>query len=515
MFNIFRNLIIFIFIYNSEGVFAQGMFHMLYGGKNGDSGHSVLQTIDGGYVIVGETLSLGQGLYDVFLIKADISGDIVWTKTFGGSDSESGFSVEETYGGGYIIGGSSYGFGAGDHDFYLIKTDSLGDMIWAKTYGGNGIDVCYSVIQTQDSGYLLTGTTSSFGNAHNVYVVKTDVDGNLLWAKAYGTNGHEEGVCGIQTRDGGYIFLGLFGSSLIGDCDIYLIKTDDIGNVVWSKTYGGAAIDYALDISQNINGEYLIAGSTNSFGAGNYDAYILRTDSVGAIIWSKVFGDSLFDYAQSISQVALSEFVIKGGYGTNHSTANICLFNADSTGNVVWAKTYGHGGANTNGSSMKPTSDGGFVIVDNGICLIKTDLFGNSKCDEVITLASSFPATKVTNISTITLSTTTITTNTATAVGSGGSAMHLCSPENIYDVARDNAFTLFPNPTSDILSISCNNNNDSNTEIAFYNSFGQELFHKSFSCSTTIDISQLVNGIYMYKLKSIYSGVKNGKVVKH
>ena len=188
------------------------------------------QTVDGGYVLVAETFSFGAGSADVYLIKTDSIGNVMWTKTYGGSSSDYGYSVKQTVDGGFIIAGYTNSFGAGLFDLYVIKTDMNGNVIWSKTYGGASSDYGHSVIQTLDSGYVITGYTLSFGMATQVYFVKLDSDGNLLWSMTYGGSGNDFGWSVEQTTDSGFVITGNTDSFGRGNRDVYLIKTDRFGN---------------------------------------------------------------------------------------------------------------------------------------------------------------------------------------------------------------------------------------------------------------------------------------------
>ena len=216
--------------------FGQG-FQNTFGGDSLDLGYSVQQTNDGGYVLTGSTNSYGNGDSDVYLIKTDGNGDSLWTRTFGGENQDFGSSLELTLDGGFIIVGRLE-HENGDKDVYLIKTDANGDSLWTKTFGGTSLDFGLFVVQTLDGGYIITGTTESFGNGgRDIYLIKTDASGDSLWTKTFGGAVFDVGNCVQQTTDGGYIIIGGTDSFGNGDRDAYLIKTDGNGVEQWNQTY--------------------------------------------------------------------------------------------------------------------------------------------------------------------------------------------------------------------------------------------------------------------------------------
>jgi hypothetical protein len=198
-----------------------------------------------------------------------------WEKTFGGRYSDYGYSVQQTPDGDYIITGSTDSYGAGGTDVYLIKTDGSGNLVWENAFGGGDGDIGYSVQQTIDGDYIIAGYTGSFGAGSNdVYLIKTDANGNELWSKTFGGTADDIGRSVQQTTDGGYIIAGFKSSfkSIWGPSsdNVYLIKTNASGNKVWVKTFGGIASDYGRSVQQTTDGGYIIAGYTNSFGEDRY-----------------------------------------------------------------------------------------------------------------------------------------------------------------------------------------------------------------------------------------------------
>src|SRR3569832_1133858 len=213
-------------------------------------------------------------------VTSSCFGQITFQKTFGGTGNDLGLSIQQTTDGGYIISGGTYSFGAGNSDIYLIKTNSNGDTLWTKTYGGINDDGCRAICETTDGGYIIAGFTLSFGTGNqDVYLLKTEANGDTLWTKTYGGGNNDYGKSVQQTADGGYIITGTTQSFGAGITDEFLIKTPTNGNTLWTKTLGGIIIEDSYSVRQSTDEGYIIAGNTGL--PGNYVVYLLKTDSIG------------------------------------------------------------------------------------------------------------------------------------------------------------------------------------------------------------------------------------------
>ena len=384
--------------------------------------YSVQQTNDGGYIISGFKYESFETPPNVYLIKTDQNGEEQWSQTFGGDGH--GYSVQQTTDGGYIILGE---ISTDDVVFnnletyyhkgvYLIKTDENGNEQWSQIFGGTETDRGYSVQQTTDGGYIITGVTNQifyfytfpsyrFGDT---YLIKTDENGNEQWSQTFGGEWNDEGHSVQQTLDGGYI---ITGSSVINKVfnnetfeydyyvDVYLIKTDENGNEQWSQTFGGDETETSWSVQQTLDGGYIITGDTESFGNGNSDVYLIKTDENGEEQWSQTFGGTEDDRGRSVQQTFDGGYVLCGW-----NSSDVYLLKTDENGNEEWSQTFDIG----YGSSVQQTLDGGYILTGmkinsllNYIFLIKTDSEGNVTTTSTIEIpipTSKRELVKTTNI---------------------------------------------------------------------------------------------------------------------
>jgi len=334
-----------------------------FGGTGEDYAYSISETSDGGYIVAGYTYSFGAGNSDFLVIKLNSSGNIQVKKTFGGTGGDLATSIWKTSDGGYIVAGYTYSFGAGWSDFLVIKLNSSGDIQWAKTFGGTSDDYAYPICETSDGGYIVAGETRSFGAGWSDFlVIKLNSSGDIQWAKTFGGTNSDWAFSISKTSDGGYIVAGYTYSFGAGSSDFLVIKLNSSGNIEWTKTFGGTGDDWARSICQTSDGGYIVAGETNSFGAGSYDFLVIKLNSSGNIEWAKTFGGTDEDIAYSISKAPDGGYIV-AGYTKSFGAVNgdFLVIKLNSSGNIEWAKTFG--GTSFDGAlSICETSDGGYIV---------------------------------------------------------------------------------------------------------------------------------------------------------
>ncbi len=336
-----------------------------FGGSDWDEAYSVQQTADGGYILGGYTRSYGAGRRDFWLVKTDSNGTEQWNQTYGGPDDEEAWGVQQTSDGGYILAGYTESYGEDwSEDFWLVKTDSGGNEQWNQTFGGPYWDEAYSVQQTADGGYILAGVTYSYGAGdEDVWLVKTDSIGNEQWNKTFYKLDSEGAYSVQQTSDDGYVIAGYTDSYGYGCyADIWLIKTDPGGNEQWNQTFGWFDSEEAYSVQQTTDGGYILAGSTGSYGAGDDDFWLVKTDSNGTEQWKQTFGGPYWDEAYSVQQTVDGGYILAGGTSPyDVGGSDLWVVKTDSNGNEQWNKTFGSTG-HDEAYSVQQTADGGFIL---------------------------------------------------------------------------------------------------------------------------------------------------------
>jgi hypothetical protein len=278
---------------DSNGIF---LWDFTSGGSDWEETWAVWECADGGFILVGTTRSFGYGLTDGYVSKIDASGNELWWHTYGSEAADNFYDGVALPDGGYAFAGlwASYGYGSGD--FYLVRTDSSGDTLWTRTYGGEYGERALAMKGTTDGGFILAGyTESGTAGGQDAYVVKTDSAGNAQWTRTVG-GGRDDWAWDIAcTADGGYVATGFVTSAATYDEDVFLVRFAADGSVLWSRTYGGTGTDCGYSVIQENDGGFLIAGSTESYGAGFSDAWLLKTDNEGHLLWSQTYGGGSSD----------------------------------------------------------------------------------------------------------------------------------------------------------------------------------------------------------------------------
>jgi hypothetical protein len=336
-----------------------------FGGVGLDIGWKVLQTEDGGYAILGLTNSFGAGGYDIYLIKTDANGDTEWTKTYGGNLDEIAGGIQQTSDGGFIISGSTGSFNAIIIDIYLIKTDANGDTLWTRMFSLDDDDNGTDVRQTADGGYILTGFSSSTGSAggYDMILLKTDAVGNLLWTRFFGGDASDYSYSVRQTTDGGYIIAGESGSVTLYDYDAYIIKTDSDGDTLWTRNYGGFLWDEFTCIRETPDTGYIAVGSSYSFSNGCNDAYLVKINSGGDTLWTKIYGADGDDAGLNVSLANDGGYIIAGTTRIFEAIWNDAyLIRTDDVGDTLWTFIY-RDEVDEIWNNAIQTNDGGYIVV--------------------------------------------------------------------------------------------------------------------------------------------------------
>jgi putative intracellular protease/amidase len=291
----------------------------IFGGSGAEYGNACLSLPDG-YLVAGYTSSFGSGGKDVYVIKLDERGKEIWSRTFGGPSWDVGKAICESGDGNFYVCGYTHSFGKGEEDVYLIKFDKDGNKHWSRTFGGNRLDMANSISLTKDNGLLIGATSGSFSNNTDFYLIRLNDKGEELWSKTYaaeGQRGHAFDWCNkmVGTRDGGALLTGY------SDCqdvmDIHVIKTDAEGNQMWARTLGNKPFyDFGNDILENEDGGYLVAGTTKSILKNrkiyNNDVYLVTLDSSGNVLWEKSLGGAESDWAGSATLTGDGGVVVAG-----------------------------------------------------------------------------------------------------------------------------------------------------------------------------------------------------------
>jgi hypothetical protein len=374
---IFTMLLLNMIIYSQA---PQLQWSKTFGGSEDEYAFDILVCNDG-YLIAGHTKSYGQGNdhYDIYLVRTDLDGNILWTNTYGGSNDDQVASCKQTHDGGYILAGVTQSWGQGGSDAFILRVDSNGDSLWSKYYGGETWDQFYCGIPTVQQGYVFSGYSSVYMMGDQVYMVETDSDGDTNWTYRVGGDHQDYGIYVLQKEDMSYITVGHTWSE--GDeSQVYLVKTDEDGNWTWTKAFGGPMEEYARWIDVTDDPGYIIVGSTQSYGHGSSDFWLVNTNNEGTPMDNYTFGGSESETANGASRDIDGGILMAGDtWSFGVEAPDVFLVKATEDGDSIWAMTWGNQDWQY-AYTIKPALDGGYIVVgrnysvttgDNDILVLK------------------------------------------------------------------------------------------------------------------------------------------------
>jgi hypothetical protein len=363
--------------------FTQTTFERTYSGYEGQA---VQQTSDGGYIIAGRAPSYDASTSNAYLVKTNPSGDTIWTKRYGRGRWDGGYSVKQTSDGGYIITGTTVSFEASGSNVFLFKTNASGDTLWTRVYGGPYDDWGYSVQQTSDGGYIVAGYTSSSQDYYknDAYLIKTNASGDTIWTRTYGGADIDQAYSVGLTSDGGYIVAGSTRSYDAGREHVYLVRTNATGDTLWTRVYAEGA---GRCVEQTSDGGYIIAGYPS----------LVKTDSIGVLLWQRAYPSFVGSEHAFVHQTPSDGgYILVGSKYEWPTGTDLRLVKADAQGDTLWTRTYG-GPDYEDGNSVQQTSDGGYIIAgttysnsaaSSEVYLIKTGVDGFVDVPSPLTLAT-------------------------------------------------------------------------------------------------------------------------------
>ncbi len=510
-----KTLFIFLFVLSFAGpCFSQPPYQQAMGGPGGEWPEAIIETYDGGLVSSGNTTSYGTGT-DIYVVKTDSAGALLWTRVIGGAGYESAsFGLHQTADSGIILSANTNSFGAGGYDFLLVKLSRTGNFLWARTIGGPGDESATDAILTSDGGYCMTGNTKSFGaGASDVYVVKLDAAGNLQWTRTIGGPANDYAMTMVQTKDGGYAIDGHTYSYGAGLSDGYYIKLNAAGAVQWTRVIGGAQDDNPRHMIGTFDNGFAVNGWTYSYGSGINDLHVIKLDSAGNIQWNKVIGGPGIDYGWGIVQCPDSGYAICGSttsFGTGNDAYALKL---SKTGQVQWSTTFGVGAICTD---IIRTHNNNYAVIGY------TFNFGAGSADFYQALLDANGSTCMeTGNGAIVMQGASVASggvsgsggvvNTWTpSVTSGGILTPFCPVVGMEESRSEKTF-FYPNPSSGIFSV---RNVRVGETIRIYNVMGREIFFSALKApDLQLDLSAQPAGIYFYRIASDQKIIASGKLV--
>jgi hypothetical protein len=410
-----------------------------------NEGQCVQPVSNGGFIACGKTNCFTNSM-DYFAVRTDANGDTLWTRIYGGTSVDDIYTVRENSDGGFLFAGTSQSFGT-QRDFFVVRTNANGDTLWTRDYGGSLDDECTYAEQTSDGGFIFSGYTTSFGSGvEDILLIKTDANGDTLWAKIYGGTGSDRCFSSQQTADGGYMLAGT--SNSFGMYDAMLIKTDMNGIPQWTKLYGGNNPEMALNVMQNSDGGYVFGGYTYSFGPvgnGVSNGYLVRTNAIGDTLWTRVFGDTPDDAINCVRQCSDGGFICTGYAFTNAQGRNFYALRVDSTG-YNECNLY-----NTNSHVLSVTTIFGSVPVPRHST---SGCFGYSPHPGIL--------------------------------AHGVTVVTQCSNVGVQEEIGYSSYTLFPNPFLENVELNFEKPIETDQELNVLNTCGQNVYHLTLKQGTSM-----------------------------
>jgi Secretion system C-terminal sorting domain len=334
----------FALLLSSPKIYSQNVFQISFGDTLNDYAKCVTPLFKGGYIVCGYTNSFNAGNTDAFLAKIDFAGNLIWFKTYGSSYVDATYNVIQTNDEGFAFVGTTLGGGFGDDDIYVVKTDSDGNVEWDNLYGTSANDQGYDIRQTPDGGFIISGFTTNTGVFnYDSYVVKISASGVYQWSNIFG-GANNEGVYTIEfAANGNYIFAGKSEMNSNGEADYLLVEMDTSGNIVWLKNYGSTGYEVGLQVRRTHDDGYIFGGISDSYtSSGDYDLLVMKTDSAGNLQWTKNYQQSSAQYSDGILPADDGGYYFSG-ISAASGTYNLFLFKTDSSGNISWARTFDQG----------------------------------------------------------------------------------------------------------------------------------------------------------------------------
>jgi hypothetical protein len=495
---------------------AQTKFYRQYSSPLEDNFQAVSNTSDGGFIFTGNCSINSQDSADLYLVKTNLAGDTLWTKTFGGPGYECGFDVKQTSDGGYIVVGNTRGLFRDSLQLLIIKTDASGNLTWSKVLNNGGYNFPNAVFQTADGGYIISNYSSDYLNPSS-NLLRIDSNGSLLWAKTVSTaNFYIYDMC--LTSDGGFGIIGFFSSPYC--CQ--LLKFDSNGNSLWSKSFVINYYDNGNSIALTPDNGFIICGDSYNQGFSNSDCFLIKTDSIGTLQWSKTYGGPDLETANSVSPTSDGGYIFAGTANSFSGNEDVYVVKTNSTGDTLWTKIYGANG-NERGKSIIQSPDGGYIIAglnDAGLhpntsnaIAIKTDVNGNSGCWNTSTnTIVQTPTAQITSQNNPSGSVTFVDMNPPIYRGGGGTLNTFCNNIGIDDQESERNSLIYPNPSSGNFIVEVKN--DNNCTIEIFNLQGCCIFtDKTFSTKKEINLSAQPKGMYFYTVHFKDGKYSSGKLI--